>query len=258
MNTTQTSQSQTPTTPSLQPINTPSFTQTPVQSPTPTTKKPWLLISLVVLLLSVTSVLGYKYYELKQQVDNQPQPPPLFSPQLVVSSPSPVTSPTTEVDPTVGWKTYTNTEYGFSFKHPNLNSECCGLSGPATGTHPVFETFADIDTVMRGTDAPFAGVGVHVITGITSFENYITEEKKALNSQFEAMADPDPNHQGKQTSTTLAGQKGYILKNYSWDNIDRYYVPIPNSGNVLVVSLGRKESSAFTYQQILSTFEFTR
>lgn len=107
----------TPTTPNSETINTPSFTQTPVQPQTPKNKKPWLLITIIALLLSATSVLGYKYYELQQKVSNLQQPDPQPSPKIVVSSPSPVTSPTTEVDPTAGWKTYTDTTY--SFKYPS-------------------------------------------------------------------------------------------------------------------------------------------
>jgi len=56
-------------------INQANQKQTPpsITSASPTLKKktPWLLISLVVLLLSATGVLGYKYYQVKQQLDNQ-------------------------------------------------------------------------------------------------------------------------------------------------------------------------------------------
>ncbi|MFH1280624.1 MAG: hypothetical protein ABII08_03385 [Candidatus Beckwithbacteria bacterium] len=62
-------QNQTQPTPTPQPTNTPPDTQTP--PPTLKKKKPWLLISLVVLLLSATGVLGYKYYEVKQQLNKQ-------------------------------------------------------------------------------------------------------------------------------------------------------------------------------------------
>jgi len=116
MQTNQSSQAPTPITPNTQPTNAPPATQTP---PTPTlkTKKPWLLISLVVFLLSATGVLGYKYYQVKQQLNNQP-PTSLPSPQLVISSPSPVVSPATEVDPTAGWKTYIPQNKLFSIKYP--------------------------------------------------------------------------------------------------------------------------------------------
>ncbi|MBT4349174.1 hypothetical protein HOD19_00115 [bacterium] len=90
MNTNQSNQTLTPTTPNQETINTSSFTQTPVQPEPPKKKAPWLLISIIVLLLSATGVLGYKYYELQQKVEKLQQPTPLPTPQLVVSSPSPL------------------------------------------------------------------------------------------------------------------------------------------------------------------------
>ncbi|MFH1565859.1 MAG: hypothetical protein ABIB98_01515 [bacterium] len=171
-------------------------------------------------------------------------------------APTSVKTPTTTPDPTVGWETYTNTEYGFSFKHPNLDDKCCGISGPASGNFSLSKTFADVDTVSPGGDKPFAGIGVHVVTDIPSFENYIIQEKVALNKQYEAAYGSDPNHKGVQTPTTLNGQTGYVLKGYSWDNVDRYYIPFPNSNNILIVSLGKALSERFSYDQILSTFRF--
>jgi hypothetical protein len=119
METNQSNQPQTPTTSNSDTINTPSFTQTPVQPPSLKKKTPWLLASIIIVLLSATGVLGYKYYELKQQLNNQQEnPTPLPSPQLVVSSPSPIVSPATEVDPTAGWKTYTSQNMSITFKYP--------------------------------------------------------------------------------------------------------------------------------------------
>jgi len=102
-----------------QSINTPNFTQNPVEPPTPKKKTPWLLISIIVLLLSAIGVLGYKYYELQQKVYELQQPAPKPSPQLVVSSPSPVVSSNTEADSMEGWKTYNNKEYKYSIKYPD-------------------------------------------------------------------------------------------------------------------------------------------
>lgn len=123
MNTNQPNQPQAPTTPKPETINDPSFTQTPVQPQAPKKKKPWLLASIIVLLLSATGVLGFKYYELKQKMDNQ-QTTQSPSPQLIVSSPTPVTSPASETDPTEGWESYKSEN--FTFKYPpewNIKSE---------------------------------------------------------------------------------------------------------------------------------------
>ena len=107
MNTNQPNQTTTPPAPSVQPTNPPPTTQIPPQ-PAPKKKKPWVLISIIVLLLSVTGVLGFKYYELKQQLNNQ-QPTPIPSPQLVVSSPT----STLELVPNL--ETYTDKNYSFEY-----------------------------------------------------------------------------------------------------------------------------------------------
>ncbi|MBU1200788.1 hypothetical protein KJ953_04660 [Patescibacteria group bacterium] len=69
---------QIPITTDPQSTTTPIEPQTPPQQPTSPKKKPWTLISLVVLLISVTGVLGYKSYQVKQPLENQ-QPTPLPS-----------------------------------------------------------------------------------------------------------------------------------------------------------------------------------
>lgn len=169
---------------------------------------------------------------------------------------SPTLSATAIVDPTANWQTYTNAKYGFSFRHPNLDDKCCRIAGPATGNIVFSMTFADPSTAIQGTNAPFVGLSISVVTNISSFEDYISQEKTALNQQYQAMDGSDPNHQGLATSTALAGQSGYILSGYSWDDINRYYIPFPNSSNVLVIGLGTKAPDNYTYDEILSTFQF--
>lgn len=117
----QSGQNQTSTSSHAQPTNTSPTTQAPLP-PTPKKKTTWLLIFLVVLFLGTTGGFAFKYfkyynkyYELKQQLDNQ-QLTPLPSPQLVASSPSPIVSPKL-VDITQA--NYINTEFGFSLNTPD-------------------------------------------------------------------------------------------------------------------------------------------
>src|SRR5690554_2175959 len=63
---------------------------------------------------------------------------------------------------TAGWKTYENTEYGFSFKHPNLSQDCCSISGPLSGNPKMLGTFADSSTGTPGGDSPFNGFSVAI------------------------------------------------------------------------------------------------
>ncbi len=76
----------------------------------------WLLIAL---LLGISSLFAYKYYELKQQIDNQQPTPSDLVAKVITISPSPALSPKPTTDPVADWKTYTNDKYNFSFKYPS-------------------------------------------------------------------------------------------------------------------------------------------
>lgn len=84
----------------------PVFTQTPVEPEPPKKSYTWLIVVLIIFLLANSSVLVYKYYQLKQQVAQTPASP--------IPNPSAAASPV--VNPTANWKTYTGD--GFSFKYP--------------------------------------------------------------------------------------------------------------------------------------------
>ena len=119
MKTNQPNQLQTPTTSNIQPTNPQPAPQTPLLASEK--KKPWILIAIIIFLLSVTGVLGYKYYELKQQAYNElSQTQPVKSSTLKLSSsPSPkltITKPPyTENTSVPNQKKYINPKLGISF-----------------------------------------------------------------------------------------------------------------------------------------------
>jgi len=67
---------------------------------------PMLLWFLILVLVGVAFYFGYQNLQLRQMI-SQNQPPP-------VSTRTPTTTP----DPTANWKTYTNSEIGFSLNYP--------------------------------------------------------------------------------------------------------------------------------------------
>ena len=76
-------------------------------------KSATLIILLIIVILAVVG--GVWYYEAHQVPHNIPQPsPPLSTTQPVVANST--TTPTSSS--MLGWKTYTNDLYGFSFKYP--------------------------------------------------------------------------------------------------------------------------------------------
>jgi len=98
--------------------------QSVIEVPTPqkpATSKPvtsWLLVILVILLLGTTGFFAYKYYELKQQVGNL-QPASSVSPvKVTTTNPSLTLSPKPTTDPTINWKSYSNSTHRISFKYP--------------------------------------------------------------------------------------------------------------------------------------------
>ena len=66
----------------------PVFTQTPVEPEPPKKSYTWLIVIVIIFLLAGSSVLTYKYYQLKHQVtQTQPSPSPSATP-IVQSQPS--------------------------------------------------------------------------------------------------------------------------------------------------------------------------
>lgn len=94
----------------------------PTLQPNSQSKTPWLLTTLVVVLLGVTSYFGYQNYQLKQQLTNQTSAPSPSS-QATNGIQSPKVSPTNIASVPKDWKKYVNDNYGFSLNYPARMSE---------------------------------------------------------------------------------------------------------------------------------------
>lgn len=104
----------------LQSVNTSPAVATPPSQLSVASKKSviWLLIGLVILLLGATGVLAYKYYELKQQFDNQRPTPSAQPTEATIATPSLTQPPSPTASPTINLKAYSNENHGFSFNYP--------------------------------------------------------------------------------------------------------------------------------------------
>lgn len=76
-----------------------------------------IFVSLFVLLLGVAGVLAYKYFELKQQIDNQQSTLPTTIDKAIVTIVPTQPSPSVTM-PSASSKTYINKKYRFSFDYP--------------------------------------------------------------------------------------------------------------------------------------------
>ena len=133
MNTNQPNQKTIPQNPNIQPTNSPLITQTPSQPQSSKNKTPWLLASIIIILLSTIGILGYKYYELQEKVNKLQQPTPKSLPQLMVRSPSPIVSPSQTSDTNKDLNTYTSQDNFVKFQYPKelsslINSKQFSLS----------------------------------------------------------------------------------------------------------------------------------
>lgn len=163
------------------------------------------------------------------------------------------------VDETANWKTYTNSKFNFSLKYPPSLVKCCGISGPISGNPEEIITLGSSSKAGRGTDAPFDGFAIYVETNLSNLKlsQYISQEKQALLGIYKASEGKDPTGRGIESMFMIAGRQGTILKNYSWDDVTRYYVNFPDEKKILVFAK-IKVNGTFdtTFDQILSTFKF--
>lgn len=160
------------------------------------------------------------------------------------------------------WKIHTNGQFGFSFKYPSRLSICnkCQISGPASSSANNLVVIVDVPTLRRGTDAPFDGLAVYIDPNPNnlSLVNYIEAEKRELLQKFRAFTQQAPPQQGVEQTFKLKKQPGIILKNYSWDNITRFYVLLPERQILILTKTAASNQSQFNieFDQILSTFKF--
>lgn len=157
---------------------------------------------------------------------------------------------------TSDWKTYTNEKYGFSFKYPNLNDGCCNISGPLSGKSELAVVLADKSTVVEGTNKPFDGVGFYVAElGEKTFSKYLDEQKDSLLTNYREFTGNEPIP--SEAEIMVGNNKGTLLKGYAWWG-DMTYVQFPEEQKALVIVMIEESEGSFkyTFDQILSTFEF--
>jgi hypothetical protein len=213
-------------------------TQESIVSPSP--KKPcckpiiWFGIGVI-----ITALIGGGVWFFLNMNNSQP----------ISINPSPVASASAILDATAGWKTYTNSDYGFSFRYPqSLDSNIGGIAGPYTGTSSPVTSLSDSRTIREGTDAAFDGLNVYVVSDmkIASFDDYITQEQTAMIQSVNAFMQGAEKIKFSNGQALVTNSRGY------------YYLPFPDNKKVLViVYIQANDSFKTIFNQILSTFKFT-
>ncbi|MDO8444387.1 MAG: hypothetical protein Q7S80_02700 [bacterium] len=152
------------------------------------------------------------------------------------------TSTTATTDPTAGWKTYTNSTYGYSFKYPgtvNLtasleNSNNLAISATAAGVNvfPAGESVGNGIFYVSVPNIAFTTVAIKNQFGVTKAENITT------------------------TATTLDGASCYIITIQNDSSVvSKFYFVKNTSGTVLELTVVKSSTDA---QKILSSFKITK
>lgn len=226
----------------------PPTTPEPAPSPTPTTSRRWLigLTALVLLMLGGLGVMAYQNYQLQQQITQKPVVPT-----------NEVTAEPTE-DETADWRSHTDFQTGFYFKYPpTMDYECCAMSGPAGSSSTPMFTVAVPETIVPNSDAPFTGLSIYTVpTAGNSFEQYISNQKQILQDNYMAMMGNQPDQSGSESALTIGGKPAILLKDFSWDKIDRIYVDLGNYRALVIGKRVTSEEYAALIEKILTTIKF--
>ncbi len=197
---------------------------------------PFLVILLMVAAVSIGSfLLAKSLYE-----------PKTATPLL----PSPINQPPTPTpDPTVNWKTYTNTENGFSFPYPKnwIISDCMGDNKKCEGANNIVEVRppnSQQTNLLDGFSVEIFGT-IYCPSTINSARNVWKWETF------------------KESEYKVLENKGVLFEGSSQFPDNRFYtrklVLIENNNKCFNISslYSNKLTDSETFDQILSTFKFT-
>lgn len=237
---------------SIQATSTPP-TYTPPPSPAIASAKAWpilpvLLSLLVLLLLLSTSYFGYQNMQLQKQLAD-------------LSKPAPLSTPTPMPDPTANWQTYTSIILGFTIRYPQT-----WFIEHEDNTRVRIQNYDPKTAPGRGYDATedkgkFAfQIGLQNIAGPQSVELL----KAALSQEKECFFMGDP-----AGTTVVSDEKTGNINGHATYTRTKKCSASPNSAETTTYILDGKgkvlsasalldiTSEASTFDQILSTFQFT-
>lgn len=159
---------------------------------------------------------------------------------------------------TANWKTYSNSQYRFSFEYPQNFGTQGKVGGPITSSSENIASFSDPTTIREGTDAPFNGFSVYVAhINDVNFEDYIQTEKSAFKKRGQEITGENVTN---EKSFSSDGGTGYSFN--VTPNIELFYIPYTNEAEAVVraivfAKIHTTDSFNKTFNQILSTFKFT-
>ena len=220
-------------------------------------KKILLVLSLILLTLLIFLGLLIEYSvdrSLRSQFDTTPR-----NKQTATKS-----STTAELKPVKqqipGWLMY-QSEY-LSFEHPSRLKSCCGIQTTDIDSKEKevkqIAVLGDVPETDLGSGRHFDGLAIDVDINPqkTSFDKYVENEKNAWKQNYLEFTQR-LSEKTSESELIVNGQKGMILKGYTWFGADILYVPFPDNQKILIIAKTEKTAGSFTeFDQVLKTLRF--
>jgi len=219
---------------------------TPQFTPPQAKRSPLVLILFVVIIIAIFAAGGYYLGS-----SNLMLPQPIASP-VTYTSPQPVAS----VDPTAGWKTYTDEVNKITFKYPQN-----WYANPTSGTLTQSQVFLDDHPFEIPTATEFATpIQIH----FNQYADTTTNEKKYSESTIEESVKRYKtyvfgNDVKEANNLVVGGLKAVQLSGTGTGMLEGIYLKstfIQLDNRVLVIDLYNNKNFEELYNQILSTFRF--
>ena len=214
--------------------------------------RPWLLITVIVLVVAATSFFTW-YYLQKNNALPLPTTSPIATP-VVISKVTPKVSPTTTS--MTNWKTYNNEEIGFSFKYPvdwvldSSKQDGITLNSPA-----------NVLLENKIKNGEMYGEGYMEDINFSYFDDLKTSEinnPNKYNTLIDMLNDKS-TYVATPTEITLGGQKAYETV---VGGLGAYYVIFTERNDrfykILFGNVDVKNDLSDIEKTILSTFQFNK
>ena len=156
-------------------------------------------------------------------------------------------------------ETYTNTDYGFAFVHPHLDSACCNVPAPTLKNPEKIISLGNKYTYVDKNN--FDGIGFYAfrLNDQYNFQQYVTNNRKALTDDYMVVRGVPPKAQ--DTEMKIGGKNAILLHGYSWQGNDLIFVDVEKDfgkSYALIISIKNTSGDAFqkTIDDLLKSFKF--
>lgn len=219
-----------------------------------------ILVLIILLIVVGGYIISTKTNE-TQQIPQNIHPSPMAS-SISTLRPS---LPPDPIDPATGWRVYTDSKYGFTFKYPEFGStykypDLCSncLGWPLTGDPWAIIAVSETDSTDLGNDRPANGFEVSVGPNPErlSLKEYVSEETKLLRDNIYSCGE----FKGTEIIEVNNVEGIHLICSELEDKsvTDEFVFQIPNSQQILIFTRMSKNKGSFeVFNQILSTFKFT-